>query len=176
MPSVSMFSHSFCQLYSFANWTGTYHCLLFIKAIANNRASRARNAKIFLYLSLHVYISLANLTCTANLALGSDLLGRSALRLAVTVMLMPFPLLALILFCLDLNYQSEKDGLIELIGGKKWSRCTAEQELKYWELWQAASHWGLSDARLTSKLETLCVNWPEGREFTFDICRKFQCR
>lgn len=65
------------------------------------------------------------------MALGSDLLGRSALRLAVTVMLMPFPLLALILFCLDLNYQSEKDCLIELIGGK--SDCGALQS-KSWNI------------------------------------------
>lgn len=50
------------------------------------------------------------------MALGSDWLGRDALRLAVTVMLMHS-----FVFCLDLNYQSgkKKGCLIELIGGKK---------------------------------------------------------
>lgn len=116
---VLFFPHSecetqFCQLYSSANWTGTYHCQLFIITIGDNRAFSALPWIYIFY--LHVYISLANLTLIVNLALGSDLLSYDALRLTVTVMLMaqhptpgPHPSWHLFFFCLDLNYQSEKE-------------------------------------------------------------------
>ena len=69
--------------------------------------------------SLHVYISPASLTSVVSLELSLDLLGCDAFRLAVTLMLMhPSLPLASVLLCLDPNYHSEKDCLIELIGGK----------------------------------------------------------